>query len=171
MPWPTPQDYNEAIQTPQLSFSDPELKAGKPELTPLGLPRPITGGFASVYRMQCRQRDWAVRCFLREFADQQQRYEATSKHLAAAKLPYTVGFHFLPQGIKVKGHWYPILKMEWVQGELLNDYIKRNLRDSAALANLASRWATMVNALQRATVAHGDLQHGNILVVNGELRL
>jgi len=57
MPWPTPQDYNEAIQNPQLSFGDPELQGGKPELTPLGLPRPITGGFASVYRMHCGQRD------------------------------------------------------------------------------------------------------------------
>lgn len=171
MPWPTPQDYNEAIQNPQLSFSDPELQGGKPELTPLGLPRPITGGFASVYRMHCGQRDWAVRCFLREFADQQQRYEAISKHLITVKLPYTIGFHFLSRGIKIRGQWYPILKMEWVQGELLNEYIKRNLGNSSTLLNLANRWITMVKALQQATIAHGDLQHGNILVVNGDFRL
>ncbi len=171
MPWPTPQDYNEAIQNPQSNFDDPELKAGTPELTPLGLPRPITGGFASVYRMRCGQRDWAVRCFLREYADQQKRYAAISQHLAAVKLPYTVGFEFLPRGIRIRGQWYPILKMEWVQGEPLNTYIETHLNDPSALSHLAHRWAAMMQALQQARIAHGDLQHGNVLVANGSLKL
>lgn len=171
MPWPTPQDYNEAIQSPRVSFSDSELKAGMPETTALGLPRPITGGFASVYRMHCGPRDWAVRCFLREFTDQRQRYEAISKHLSAAKLPYIVGFEFLEQGIRIRGQWYPILKMEWVKGELLNEYIRKHLGNSVALLDLANRWFSMVKALQAAGIAHGDLQHGNVVVVNGELRL
>jgi hypothetical protein len=169
--WPTPQDYNEAIQAPRLNFFDPELKDGVVETTHFGLPRPITGGFASVYRVRCGGREWAVRCFLREFLDQQQRYDAISKHLTSAKLPYTVGFNFLPQGIRVKGQWYPILKMEWVQGELLHRYVKRNLSTPTALLDLANRWVTMMKALQAASIAHGDLQHGNVLVVNGEPRL
>ena len=108
---------------------------------------------------------------MREFADQQQRYEAVSKHLTTVKLPYIVGFHFLSRGIKIRGQWYPILKMEWVQGELLNEYIKKNLRNSSTLLNLANRWITMVKALQQATIAHGDLQHANVMVVNGDFRL
>jgi hypothetical protein len=171
MPWPTPQDYNEAIQNPKLCFDDPELKAGQPEYNALGLPRPITGGFASVYRMRCGQRDWAVRCFLREFADQQQRYTAISQHLAAVKLPYIVGFEFLSKGIRVKNQWYPILKMEWVQGELLHEYIKKRLNDSTAVRELAERWYEMMKALGEAGIGHGDLQHGNVLVTNGNLRL
>jgi Protein kinase domain len=171
MPWPTPQDYNEAIQNPKLCFDDPELKAGEPEYNTLGLPRPITGGFASVYRMHCGQRDWAVRCFLREFTDQQQRYTAISQHLAAIKLPYIVGFEFLSKGIRVKNQWYAILKMEWVQGELLHEYIKKRLNDPSALRNLAEQWQAMMKALREASIGHGDLQHGNVLVTNGDLRL
>lgn len=171
MSWPTPQDYNEAIQNPRLSFGDPELRAGAPELTSLGLPRPITGNFASVYRMHCDGCDWAVRCFWREFADLQERYRAISFHLKAANLPYTVGFEYLPEGIRVRGQWYPILKMEWVEGVLLNDYIKSHLQEPAALSLLPARWLAMVHALERASVAHGDLQHGNILVVNGDFKL
>jgi hypothetical protein len=171
MPWPTPQDYNEAIQNPALNLDDPELKAGTPELTPLGLPRPITGGFASVYRMRCGQRDWAVRCFLREIPDQQRRYAAISRHLAAVHLPYTVGFAFLPQGIKVRGQWHPILKMEWVQGEPLNTYVEKHLHESALLSALADRWLRMMAALQQGCVAHGDLQHGNVLITNGDFKL
>ena len=171
MAWPTPQDYNEAIQSPQISFSDPDLKQGIVETTNLGLPKPITGGFASVYRVKCKSRDWAVRCFLREFKDQQERYEAISSHLKLAKSQYIVGFEFLAQGIRVKGHWYPILKMEWVKGELLNSYIRKHLGQPEAFRALAKRWLTMVQALRSAGIAHGDLQHGNVLVVNGDFRL
>lgn len=171
MAWPTPQDYNEAVQNPAFNFADAELKAGSPELTSLGLPRPITGGFASVYRLRCGTRDWAVRCFLRDVPDQQRRYAAISRHLASARLPYMVGFEFLPQGIKVRGQWYPILKMEWVQGEPLNVYIESRLRDPIALNALARRWMNMLQALEQACIAHGDLQHGNVLVTNGDLKL
>ncbi len=65
MGWPTPQEYNEAIQNPRSAFADPELKASQPILTPMGLPRPISGGFASVYQLVTEeQRTYAVRCFL-----------------------------------------------------------------------------------------------------------
>ncbi len=171
MPWPTPQDYNEAIQNPRQNFEDPELAAGSPETTPLGLPRPITGNFASVYRLKCSGRDWAVRCFWREYTDMQERYSAISRHLAMARLPYTVGFEYLPRGIKIRGQWYPVLKMEWVEGELLIPYIERNLHDSQALLRLARSWSTMTRTIERAGVAHGDLQHGNVLIVSGTLKL
>lgn len=169
--WPTPQEYNEAVQNPALNFVDAELRGGTAELTPLGLPRAITGGFASVYKLRCGNRDWAVRCFLREVPDQQERYAAIGRHLASAKLPYTVGFAFLADGINVGGRPYPILKMEWVQGEPLDRWIERHLGNSAALRAMADRWVALLRALRRASVAHGDLQHGNILVVNDELRL
>ena len=171
MPWPTPQEYNEAIQNPRLNFADPELAAGTVETTALGLPRPITGNFASVYRLHCSGRDWAVRCFWREYADLQERYAAISRHLGTQALPYTVGFEYLPQGIRVQGSWYPILKMEWVEGELLGRFIERHVGDVAALNALADRWRAMIAALEAAGIAHGDLQHGNVLVVHDALRL
>ena len=171
MPWPTPQDYNEAIQNPQQCFADSELRSGSPQLSPLGLPRPITGNFASVYRVHCAKRDWAVRCFWREFSDLQTRYSAISAHLAASRLPYTVGFEYLPRGISVKGEWYPILKMEWVEGELLDTFVEKHLAEATTLRVLADSWRQMCAALDRAAVAHGDLQHGNVLVSNGRLIL
>src|SRR5438552_2906350 len=120
MAWPTPQDYNEAVQNPRLAFSDPDLRAGQPELTPLGLPRPISGNFACVYKMQVAGQRWAARCFISEVSDQQRRYEAISTYLAKVAIPYTVPFTFMPTGIKVQGRNYPLLKMQWVQGESLS---------------------------------------------------
>ena len=147
MPWPTPQDYNEALQSPQASFSDPELKTGQVETDRLGLPRPISGRFAIVYKMQCGGRNWAVRCFRSEVADQQQRYAAIDEQLRRVRVPYTVGFEFLQQGIRVKGQWYPILKMEWIAGQPLNVYIEQHLHNPAKLMGLAASWMTMCLSL------------------------
>ena len=170
MAWPTPQEYNEAIQNPSTAFIDPELRAGLPVLTPLGLPRPITGNFASVYQMVCaNQRVWAVRCFLRDFDDHQERYAAISQHLAQLSLPYMVNFTFLAEGIRVGGQRYPILKMEWVEGEPFLTYVERNLAAPAILLDIARQWVQMAQTLAQAGIAHGDLQHGNLIVVQGRL--
>ena len=171
MSWPTPQDYNEALQNPRLNFQDGELQAGAPGLTALGLPRPITGGFASVYSVRSGSRRWAVRCFLRDFPDHQERYAEIARHLAAARLPYTVGFQFLEKGIRVRGSWYPVLKMEWSEGSTFQDTIEANIQNPIALAGLADRWLKMLAALKKSGIAHGDLQHGNVLITDGDFRL
>ena len=168
---PSALDYSNAIQNPQLSFQDPELQQGEPELTPFGLPRPWSGNFATVFQMHCQQRDWAVRCFTRELSDQQSRYAVIHHHLEINKLPYTVQFDFIPKGIKVNTQWYPILKMGWVEGELLDHFIVKYLHNAKVLRQLALRWVRMVRHLETIKMAHGDLQHGNILIVKGNIKL
>jgi hypothetical protein len=171
MSWPSPQDYSEAVQNARTAFYDIELQQGTPELNKLGLPRPRSGSFATVYKILSGTPNWAVRCFLNPVSDQQERYAAISSHLAKIHLPYLVQFSFLPQGIRVANQTYPILKMEWVEGEPLDSYIGRNLGNARVLLGLAGRWVEMMKAMRQASIAHGDLQHGNVLVLNSELKL
>lgn len=171
MPWPTPQDYNEAIQNPRANFQEAELREGRPELTALGLPRPITGNFASVYRLQNRSGNVAVRCFFREFPDMRARYAAISSHLGAVGLEYTVGFAYLDEGIRVRASRYPVLKMDWVHGRLLDEFLRENLHNPTKIVKLARNWRSMAGTLYEASVAHGDLQHGNVMIVNGSIKL
>ena len=171
MAWPSAADFSEAVQSPRAAFRDSELQGGQPELNNLGMPKPRSGGFAIVFKLQCGSRNWAVKCFTHDFADQRQRYDAISRHLAAKHLPYTVGFRYLQDGIRIRGQMYPILKMEWVEGENLRDYVQRHLTQPQILRNLASQWATMLRALHAASIAHGDLQDRNIIIVNDALRL
>jgi hypothetical protein len=168
--WPTGQDYREAIQTPSLAFSDPDLRRGNVECDLLGLPRPRAGAFATVYK-STESKAWAVRCFNKQVDDQQERYAAISSFLQQLKLPYTVDFAFLKEGIRVRGTWYPILKMEWVSGAPLNVFVERNLSNPGALLQLAQNWVAMTNALRQAGVAHGDLQHGNVLIIGTSIKL
>ena len=50
--WPTMTDYQEAVQAPQICFTDKQLTTGAAVLNKLGLPRPICGQFASVYEIE-----------------------------------------------------------------------------------------------------------------------
>lgn len=171
MAWPLISDYQEAIQSPRTSLADSVLQQGTPVCNRLGLPVPVTGGFASVYQINSQGRRWAVRCFLREFSDQARRYQAIDQHLRGVSLPCKVGFEYQPKGIRIRGAWYPILKMEWVQGMLLNEHVETLLGDREALRKLAEEWLALVRSLKARQIAHGDLQHGNILVAGKQLRL
>jgi hypothetical protein len=162
--WPTPQDYDEAVQRALLNLNDPDLRNGTVESR-------ITGTFANVYRIRSGNGTWAVRCFLRDFPDHKERYAAISAHLESASLAYIVGFQFLESGIRVKRKWYPILKMEWIEAQTFRDYIEKNISNPPAIAALADRWMVMLRALRKNNVAHGDLQHGNVLIRGGHFRL
>jgi serine/threonine protein kinase len=62
--------------------------------------------------------------------------------------------------------------MEWVAGKQLQDYVEDHLREPKVLGRLADRWRGVVSGLGRVHIAHGDLQHGNILVDSqGQIRL
>jgi hypothetical protein len=129
MPWPLSQDYNEAVQSPESSFADSELRAGEVATNAMGLPMPCSGNFADVYRFNCPAtgRTWAVKCFTRQIPGLQERYQQISLHLAKGKPSFMVDFTFLDRGIQIRGDWYPILKMQWVEGLTLNQFVKNNL--------------------------------------------
>ncbi len=164
MSFPTPGAYQQAIQFPASAFTDPLLQDAEPEEALLGLPRAITGAFAVVFPMRSRDTRWAVKCFVTQVTDQRERYEAIAEHLNGVDLPYTVPFEYQADGIRVDDETYPILKMEWVEAETLNGFVARHLDRPDVLDELVLHWREMVDALDMARVAHGDLQHGNVLV-------
>ena len=71
---------------------------------------------------------WAIRCFLRPISDHAERYDAISKHLQTAKHARTARFMYLVEGIKIRANWFPIVKMEWVQGKLLDRHVEESLK-------------------------------------------
>jgi hypothetical protein len=169
--WPTPQDYNEAVQSPNLCFADSDLGKGIVETNTLGLPKSATGAFASVYKVTTPTAKWAVRCFLTERRDQEERYKLISEYVLFDDLDCTVDFHYLDKGIKVKGQWFPLVKMPWIDGPNLDVYLQNISKDKGKLAQLRTDFHALVMELELAGIAHGDLQHGNIIVSPNGLRL
>jgi hypothetical protein len=61
--------------------------------------------------------------------------------------------------------------MHWIEGPTLDLYIDEMIDRKDVLLHLSQEWLKLVSALRQSGVAHGDLQHGNIIVEHGALRL
>ncbi len=173
MPWPGITNYSEAIQNPRLCFKGTELEAGVVSVNQRGTPLVFSGAFACVYQVSVGGRKYAARCFTREVKDQQTRYNQLSDYLIDVLPPSFVHFEYVEHGINLKGSWYPIVRMEWVEGESLSSFVGSNIDDPDALRRVAAQWRGGPAAIPRGLgIAHNDLQHGNVMVQgDGSIRL
>ena len=173
--YPSGSAYVEALQHRDLCFADPQLTDSTVELTPLGLPRPRSGAAASVFSLTTSSGGrTAVKCFTRYAPDLQARYTAIAAHLrAGSKAPWQVAFDYRDHGILVGGSWWPMLLMEWAEDVSgLAEYVEARLAEPAELGRVATGFAEVCDDLRRRGIAHGDLQHGNVLIgTGGSVRL
>jgi hypothetical protein len=171
--YPTGGQYRDALYNTDLCFKDSAIKGSIVKTDPLGMPKIISGNFASVFTVRSStNQQWAVKCFTRLVDHQEARYRCISEALRPVRKPWRVEFDYLSQGVMCEGNWYPALKVEWVEAVELIPFIEKHLRDPGRLADLAVKFARMVEDLAALGIAHGDLQHGNLLVTSlGELKL
>ncbi|MGW0663432.1 hypothetical protein [Streptodolium elevatio] len=181
-PYPTGADYSEAIRDTTLCFAHPTVAGGLVAMGPLRMPRAVSGNFGSVFRITSTGadasgagtagREFAVKCFTRAVPARLRRYRAIGDALRAVDADWRVGVEYVRRGILVGGRWFPVILMEWVEGTGLIPWIEDHLGDRAALEGLAERFARVAGELEAHGLAHGDLQHGNLIVApDGGLRL
>lgn len=166
--WPTGTEYAASVQQPSTSFSDPELQAGELTLTPLGIPASASGQNAIAFHMQAANRPVAIRCLLSAHDDGRLRYRALQEHVEAFHVPSVVAATWLDEGVRVHGRWWPVVIMPWVSGDPLHVAIEHRLDQPGRLSRLADRWLDLVEILQDKEFAHGDYQHGNVLLTDDD---
>ena len=122
-------------------MADGELHGGTAAVNAMGLPLLYSGGFADVYQVHCEAtgNTWAVKCFKHEVRDLRERYEAISKRLGQARLRFMVDFRYLDEGIRISGVWYPFVKMRWIEGQKLNQFVGQSLDQPRMLEQLFGR--------------------------------
>ncbi len=170
---PSGFDYQEAVQHPDRCFSDSDLRSASCERMAMGLPRMISGNFASVFPMtSAAGHKYAIKCFTRRVSHQLQRYELISARLSALKPWWATDFQYISAGIQVDASDFPILRMNWVNGVTLTHWISQRTDRPADITKLAHRFDEMIHDLSASGMAHGDLQAGNLLVTDdGRLHL
>ena len=125
----------------------------------------FTGGFSIVFPYKTVNGEkWAFRCWHSHIKDSKKRYEAVSDTIKKTHLSFLCEFQYIDKGICVEGNIYPTTRMRWIEGAKLNDYIWQNKGSKDLLKALANDFLKMTQALHERNLAHGDLQHGNILV-------
>jgi serine/threonine protein kinase len=150
----------------QESLTDQILKEGIVKTNSLG-PQVFSGNFAYAYEVTSRYRiKYAVRCFRFFSKDREERYIAISKFLKQLRSYYFVDFEYQPEGIIIRGIKYPIVKMAWVDGDLLGQFIADNYSNRRRLKNLIASLIALARFIEQHNFAHGDIQPGNIIVNN-----
>ena len=177
--YPNIAKYKTAIQNPGFSFKglDPILSKGSSSKLPTKLGIWLdSGSFACVFKFETLSpnKTWAIRCFTKEVQNLHLHYHNLSLRISGLPCSkYFLAFEFLGNGIRIDQSIYPILKMEWTDGNTLLKFIESNYSNSIKLKQLSSLWIDFSQDCYESRISHGDLQHGNIIIVdnNGLLRL
>jgi hypothetical protein len=166
------------LQNPRIAFRDPRLQRATIEKNEQNQPKPWAGAFAVVYKGidPENQAPFAVRIFTTESPERRERYDLISAYLQGRKLRCLVDFEYRDRSIRSAGDgkWYPVIIMEWVQGETLFNWLRARAMEGNrdAIAAIADRWLEAVQELSDNSIAHGDLQHANVMVdSNWQLKL
>jgi len=190
MKYPSRSEYCSAIRHPKIAFrkTDPVSKRSR-DLDPLLVNgRAVektaafgtktiwsaSGNFAIVFKYEtpAPEKTWAVRCFYRANYNVSRHYQNVLKQLKKrACRHYFIDFKCQTEGIRVLGKCYPLLRMEWLDGQNLKKFIKANLGNKKKLQQLADLVFQLAKDLRESGVAHGDIQHGNIIVVEEKGKL
>jgi hypothetical protein len=166
------QDIITAIKNLDLFLKIPELKGAKPRLNANGSPFAFAGGFNMVFQLIHNAKKWAFRVWHVPMGENKNRYLAISKYITNSKLFYFADFIYDENGLLVNGELTDTIRMEWLDGILLKDYIEKHLTDKNKLEKLANDFLEMSKIVRENMISHGDLQEGNILVdESGKIRL
>ncbi len=111
---------------------------------------------------------WAFKVWHTDLNNIKYRYEKIENQLSIFKLPYFVEFAYVEKGIVVDGTYIDTHRMKWIEGLTLNEYITQYISEPHRFLEIANKFKQMVSCFHKHGIAHGDLQHGNIIVKKDE---
>ena len=162
---PTIPSIRTSIENKDVLVLDDHAKNGTFERDARGRLVAYAGGFSVVFPYKTANGEkWAFRCWHSDIKNSKKRYETISDSIKKSHLSFLCEFQYIDKGINVEGTIYPTTRMRWIDGITIKDYICKNRNSKDVLIALADNFLKMTQALHAQSLAHGDLQHGNILV-------
>lgn len=165
---PNKSDIINSVNNIDAFLKIEELKGATVKKNLNGQPFFFTGGFNMVFQLEKQSTRWAFRVWHVNIDNLKERFYKISKFLTKNNLPYFAEFIYDEKGLLVNGELVDTIRMEWLEGLLLKEYIDKNKNDKKKLLKLAESFLTMCKELHKNQISHGDLQHGNIIIENDD---
>ena len=168
MQYPLISEYVRAIQDATDNLG--ELAHLVPVLDDHGEPYRSSGAFAVVFKMKDEQtgKYYALKCFTEEQEGRAEAYRQIADELEFVDSSYITSVKYLDKEIFVDSSCeedeFPVLLMDWIDGETMESYIAENYQDNYAMAMLCYRFCKMAAWLRSQPFAHGDIKPDNIMV-------
>ena len=168
MQYPLISEYVRAIQDASNNLD--ELGHLEPVLDDHGEPYRSSGAFAVVFKMKDEQtgKCYALKCFTEEQEGRAEAYRQIADELEFVDSSYITSVKYLDKEIFVDSSCeedeFPVLLMDWIDGETMENYIAENYQDNYAMAMLCYRFCKMAAWLRSQPFAHGDIKPDNIMV-------
>lgn len=168
MQYPLISEYVRAIQDASSNLD--KLAHLVPVLDDHGEPYRSSGAFAVVFKMKDEQtgKCYALKCFTEEQKGRAESYRQIADELEFVDSPYLTSVKYLEKEIFVDSSCvedeFPVLLMDWIDGETMETYIAENYQDNYAMAMLCYRFCKMAAWLRSQQFAHGDIKPDNIMV-------
>ena len=168
MQYPLISEYVRAIQDASNNLD--ELAHLVPVLDDHGEPYRSSGAFAVVFKMKDEQtgKCYALKCFTEEQEGRAEAYRKIADELENVKSSYITSVRYLEKEIFVDSSCeedeFPVLLMDWIDGETMEDYIAKNHKDKYSMIMLCSRFYNLVFWLRSQPFAHGDIKPDNIMI-------
>ena len=141
-----------------------------PVLDKYGEPYRSSGAFAVVFKMKDEQtgKFYALKCFTEEQEGRAEAYRQISEELEFVDSPYITSVKYLENELFVDSNCedeeFPVLLMDWIEGETMEMYVAANYTDNHAMSMLCYRFCKMAAWLRSQSFAHGDIKPDNIMV-------
>ena len=141
-----------------------------PVLDKYGEPYRSSGAFAVVFKMKDEQtgKCYALKCFTEDQEGRAEAYRQIAEELEFVDSPYITSVKYLEKELFVDSNCedeeFPVLLMDWIEGETMETYIAANYTDTHAMAMLCYRFCKMAAWLRSQSFAHGDIKPENIMV-------
>lgn len=163
---PTIPEIKISIENKDLFVKDELIRQGTFLRSANGNLIMYTGGFTAVFPVKVQNEKWAFRCWHANMGSTAQRFKEIAKCVKSSQAPYLCDFAYVDKGILVDGKLYPTTRMKWVEGYTIKNYICKYAYNKEKLQKLADAFLGLIKDMHERGYAHGDLQHGNILVDN-----
>ena len=168
MQYPLISEYLAAIRDAHDNLD--KLSHLVPVLDKYGEPYRSSGAFAVVFKMKDEQtgKCYALKCFTEEQEGRAEAYHKIAEELEFVDSPYITSVKYLEKEMFVDSNCeneeFPVLLMDWIEGETMETYIADNYTDTHAMAMLCYRFCKMAAWLRSQSFAHGDIKPDNIMV-------